>query len=257
MYLKIKEPNISEAFSEEMAKFLYYPNYVSNPQIVIDAIEKNLCLIADIEEFILNRQKYSDEEFLKKVLNYCHIILTRQNSLNILSKTYNKKYVDYLFLESDMILKKKDIDGQIKSYICAFVVMFDENVIFKNSLYSADELQEMIERKDILIVDEYFSEVQDLDFPHSSYIYLPQINIYDFSLNPLEITTVSNKYVRKRLTTKALQTSLNLYKQALILDIKKTLSLEEKFKYEADYAKRCGTSLKNNKNTLSLIRALR
>lgn len=243
MFIKAKDTKLADTFYEELDSILINPEYQRNPQKVINVIDKCLKDVMETKQLLTGeRKKLSDKDFFDSLMKVNYITFTKNDMYRVLNEVYQKNYIGYTTLLSYIYLGKEAGEDKFLGYI---VLVSEDAVIDNMRLFTVQELRELIEAKQILIVDR-LECTYDLDVPHEEE---PVFDIIDLEYplhNNDEIKECVYKYIRRNASSKRLAMVLRNYLINLENEIKNNLSIRDKLNYEESFTADCRNRLRKS-----------
>lgn len=241
MKIQSIDPEFEDTFFEELDGVLVNPDYQRNSQKIISVIDKRFNDALETKTLLTEeRKKLSDKEFYNTLRKINQVIFTKEDMYHVLKEVYHKNYIGSIFLLTFIYLGKEGNEDKFLGYN---VLVSDDANIDNTRVYKVQELRELVESKQILIVDK-FECCYDLDVPHEEE---PVFDIIDFKYplnNNDEIKQAIYKYIRRNASSKRLAKILKEYLMNLESDIKSNLSIRDKLLYEESFTAECRKKLR-------------
>ena len=239
MQIEAKKLNLDYLYEKEIQKFFLNPAYHMVTDVILEYL-KNYLEAAELTSKLLTKEKrnLSDETFLYYLTRISDVILSPQNEINILNKTYQKDYQQFATILTTMS-EKYIIEGSIREYLIGYNVIVAENIFLDERLYSKKEIRKLVNNHDILIYDGFEARYEGAKFASESYEYFPIINLENFLNNKLEIRNNTMKYIRKKASNAKIEQVLYEYLINLQKLVKEIISKKDKFLFEQRFSDQC------------------
>ena len=157
----------------------------------------------------------SDKIFYTILSDLANIKLDRNDEMNILSLMNNKNYTHTHLINTTMLAHRK-----VPTTV-SYLITADEDVIIdENHLYTASELSQLIDRKDLVILDKIYN-TKDITIPSKSELEFG-FEVYNSKrfLNEKDsLYLYTLKYIRKIVSNELIDEAKRKYKEDLNSEI--------------------------------------
>lgn len=239
MQIKAIQPNLNYVYEGEIQKFMMNPSYHMATDVMLNYLKIYLEAVELTSKLLTKEKRHlNDEDFLYYLTRTCNVILSSQNVINILNKTYQKNYQQFTTILTTMV-EKYLTKGTMKEYLIGYNVLACKDCFIDERLYSKNEVKRMVNNHDILIYNAFEARYEGAKFASESYEYFPSIDLENFLNNKQEIRTYTLKFIRKNITNAKIEQALYEYLSNLQKLVKEIISKKDKFLFEQRFSDQC------------------